>query len=104
MRSDIKAGFWKTQNIFFRLDGQYCSLSMGNGSSSFPLPIYFTKYINAGLEFANGTYLPFGNYVMFKSKLGLTVYTYEYLQGLRKTSSIAEMFTFTEEQFFSEYY
>lgn len=28
MRSDIKAGFWKTQNIFFRLDGQYCSLSM----------------------------------------------------------------------------
>lgn len=45
MRSDIKVGFWKTQNIFFRLDGQYCSLSMGNGSSSFPLPIYFTKYI-----------------------------------------------------------
>lgn len=41
---------------------------------------------------------------MFKSKLGLTVYTYEYLQGLRKTSSIAEMFTFTEEQFFSEYH
>lgn len=59
---------------------------------------------NAGLEFANGTYLPFGNYVMFKSKLGLTVYTYEYLQGLRKISSIAEMFTFTEDQFFSEYY
>lgn len=24
---------------------------------------------NAGLEFANGTYLPFGNYVMFKSNL-----------------------------------
>ena len=45
MRSDIKVGFWKTQNIFFRLDGQYCSLSMGNGSSSFPPPIYFTKYI-----------------------------------------------------------
>ena len=55
---------------------------------------------NAGLEFANGTYLPFGNYVIFKSELGLTVYTYEYLEGLRRTSSISETICFTEEQFF----
>ena len=45
MKSAIKVGYWRMQNIFSRLDGQYCSLSMGNGSSSFQLPIYFTKYI-----------------------------------------------------------
>lgn len=55
---------------------------------------------NAGLEFANGTYLSYGNYVIFKSELGLTVYTYEYLKELRKTSSISVMICFTEEQFF----
>ena len=64
---------------------------------------YRVEYIfNAGLEFANGTYLPYGNYVIFKSELGLMVYTYEYLKKLRKTSSISVMICFTEEQFFSK--
>ena len=55
---------------------------------------------NAGLEFANGTYLPFGNYVMFKSKVGLTVYTYEYLQGLRKHHQLPKCSPLLKSNFF----